>query len=164
VLIGIAIRLQSQGPALFKQIRVGRHQQTFTCFKFRTMEVATPNVGTHEVSAALITKFGGFLRRTKLDELPQVFNIIMNEMSLVGPRPCLPSQFDVVAAREARGVFVAKPGITGLAQVRGIDMSNPDELASADKIYLQLQSILLDFKIIMQTALGKGNGDKVRRS
>jgi lipopolysaccharide/colanic/teichoic acid biosynthesis glycosyltransferase len=162
IIIGVAIRLQSRGPALFRQVRVGRHQRTFTCFKFRTMYVGTRNVGTHEVSASSVTKLGAFLRRTKLDELPQVMNILMNDMSLVGPRPSLPSQIEVVAARSRRGVYAAKPGITGLSQIRGIDMSTPEELAISDADYLKLQSIALEGSIILQTAIGKGGGDKLR--
>lgn len=162
IIIGIAIRLQSRGPALFRQVRVGRQQRTFTCFKFRTMYVGTRNTGTHEVAASSVTKFGAFLRRTKLDELPQVLNILMNHMSLVGPRPSLLSQTEVVAARSRRGVYAAKPGITGLSQIRGIDMSTPEELALSDAEYLKLQSIALDCYILVQTAIGKGGGDKLR--
>jgi lipopolysaccharide/colanic/teichoic acid biosynthesis glycosyltransferase len=162
IAIGVAIRLQSRGPALFRQVRVGRQQRTFTCFKFRTMHVGTRNTGTHEASASSVTKLGAFLRRTKLDELPQVLNILMNDMSLVGPRPSLPSQTEVIAARARRGVYAAKPGITGLSQIRGIDMSTPEELAISDADYLKLQSIALECYILVQTAIGKGGGDKLR--
>jgi lipopolysaccharide/colanic/teichoic acid biosynthesis glycosyltransferase len=162
IIIGIAIRLESQGPALFRQMRVGRHQRTFTCFKFRTMYIGTRNTGTHEVSASSVTKLGAFLRRTKIDELPQVLNILMNDMSLVGPRPSLPSQTEVVATRSRRGVYAAKPGITGLSQIRGIDMSSPEKLAISDADYLKLQSIALECYILVQTAIGKGGGDKLR--
>lgn len=162
IIIGIAIRLESRGPALFRQRRVGWHQRTFTCFKFRTMYVGTQNTGTHEVSASSVTKLGAFLRRTKIDELPQVLNILMNDMSLVGPRPSLPSQTEVVAARSRRRVYAAKPGITGLSQIRGIDMSSPEKLAISDADYLKLQSIALECYILVQTAIGKGGGDKLR--
>ncbi|MBN9146842.1 MULTISPECIES: hybrid nucleoside-diphosphate sugar epimerase/sugar transferase [unclassified Nitrobacter] len=162
IIIGIAIRLESRGPAFFRQMRVGWHQRTFTCFKFRTMYVGTRNTGTHEVSASSVTKLGAFLRRTKIDELPQVLNILMNDMSLVGPRPSLPSQTEVVAARLRRGVYAAKPGITGLSQIRGIDMSSPEKLAISDADYLKLQSIALECYILVQTAIGKGGGDKLR--
>lgn len=160
--LGMAIRLQSPGPALFRQVRVGRYQRPFTCFKLRTMYVSTPNVGTHEVASSSVTRLGGFLRRTKLDELPQVLNILMNQMSLVGPRPCLPSQVELIAARARHGVDIAKPGITGLSQIRGIDMSTPEQLAASDADYLHLQSLVLDGQIMLQTALGKGGGDKLR--
>lgn len=157
IIIGVAIRLQSRGPALFRQVRVGRHQRTFTCFKFRTMYVGVQDLGTHEVPASSVTKLGAFLRRTKLDELPQVLNILTNDMSLVGPRPSLPSQIEVVAARSRRGVYAVKPGITGLSQIRGIDMSTPEELALSDWDYLKLQSIALDCYIIIRTAIGGGS-------
>ncbi|CAN7220261.1 sugar transferase [Devosia sp. LjRoot16] len=162
VALGVAIRLQSPGPALFRQERVGRYQRTFTCYKLRTMHISTPNVGTHEVASSSVTRLGGFLRRTKLDELPQVLNILMNQMSLVGPRPCLPSQAEVIAARARRGVDIVKPGITGLSQIRGIDMSTPEALAASDADYLHLQSIILDGQILALTALGKGGGDRLR--
>ncbi|MDY6964184.1 MAG: sugar transferase, partial [Pseudomonadota bacterium] len=161
VIIWVTIRLQSPGPGIFRQERVGRNEQVFTCLKFRTMYLSAPNVGTHEVPAAAVTPLGHFLRRTKLDELPQVINILRNEMSLVGPRPCLPNQASMILERRAQGVFEIKPGITGLAQVRGIDMSDPAGLAACDREYLQLQSLLLDVKIILQTARGAGSGDNV---
>lgn len=162
VIIWLAIRLQSPGPGFFRQDRVGRDGKIFTCYKFRTMDVATPNVGTHEVTASSVTALGKFLRRSKLDELPQVLNILFNQMSLVGPRPCLPSQIELISERRSKGVLRTKPGITGLAQVNGIDMSKPSVLAEWDQRYLQLQSILLDAKIIFGTALGNGGGDNVR--
>jgi lipopolysaccharide/colanic/teichoic acid biosynthesis glycosyltransferase len=164
ILLGVAIRMQSPGPALFRQARMGRNQCVFTCFKFRTMYSSTPNVGTHEVAASSVTRLGKFLRRTKLDELPQVLNILMNQMSLVGPRPSLPTQKEVIAARARHGVYSAKPGITGLSQVRGIDMSAPEELAASDANYLELQSIALECQIMVQTLRGKGGGDRVRVS
>lgn len=162
LIIWLAIRQQSPGPGFFCQDRVGRDGKTFTCYKFRTMYVATPNVGTHQVSASSVTELGKILRRSKLDELPQVLNILFNQMSLVGPRPCLPSQIELISERRKRGVLQAKPGITGLAQINGIDMSKPRILAVWDQRYLQLQSIMLDMKIIIQTAIGKGGGDNVR--
>lgn len=164
IAIWVAIKLQSPGPGIFRQQRVGRNEQQFTCLKFRTMFASAPNVGTHEVPISAVTPIGHFLRRTKLDELPQVINILRNEMSLVGPRPCLPNQTDMILERRAQGVFAIKPGITGLAQVRGIDMSDPAGLARCDREYLQLQSLVLDTKIIVETATGAGSGDKVRGS
>lgn len=161
IIIWVAIKLQSPGPGIFRQRRVGRNEEEFTCLKFRTMLVSAPNVGTHEVPVAAVTPIGHFLRRTKLDELPQVINILRNQMSLVGPRPCLPNQTDMILERRSQGVFEIKPGITGLAQVRGIDMSDPAGLALCDREYLQLQSLVLDAKIILQTATGAGSGDKV---
>lgn len=163
IIIWIAVKWQSPGPGIFRQQRVGRNEVVFTCLKFRTMVVSAPNVGTHEAPVAAVTPLGHFLRRTKLDELPQVINIIRNEMSLVGPRPCLPVQTDMILERRAQGVFEIKPGITGLAQVRGIDMSDPAGLALCDREYLQLQSLLLDIKIILQTARGAGGGDNLAK-
>lgn len=161
IIIWVAIKLQSPGPGIFRQQRIGRNEEVFTCLKFRTMFISAPNVGTHEVPIAAVTPIGHLLRRTKLDELPQIINILCNQMSLVGPRPCLPNQTEMILERRSQGVFEIKPGITGLAQVRGIDMSDPAGLALCDREYLQLQSLVLDAKIILQTARGAGSGDKV---
>lgn len=163
LLVWIAVKLHSPGPGIFAQERVGRHGKVFTCYKFRTMAVGTKNAGTHEVSASTVTRLGAFLRRTKLDELPQVWNILRNEMSLVGPRPCLPSQTEMVKARENWGVFKLLPGITGLAQIKNIDMSTPGKLARMDAEYGVTRSLIMDLKIILQTFIGKGQGDKIRK-
>jgi len=162
--IGLVIRLQSDGPALFRQERLGKDRRPFTCYKFRTMDVRAPNVGSHEVSSSVITPVGRILRRTKLDELPQAINILLNQMSLVGPRPCLPTQNDVIAARERLGVFSIMPGITGLAQIRGIDMSTPETLAEWDARYMATRSIVSDLQIILATARGSGKGDAADKS
>lgn len=162
-LVWVLIRLGSPGPGIFRQERVGRNGAAFVCYKFRTMKAGTANVGTHEVGAAAVTRIGAFLRRTKLDELPQIWNILRNELSLIGPRPCLPVQHELIAARRALGVLALKPGISGLAQINGIDMSDPARLALWDARYLKLQSLLLDLKIILATAAGGGQGDKVAR-
>lgn len=164
VLVWIAVKRQSPGPGIFAQERVGLNGKVFTCYKFRTMAVGTRNAGTHEVSASTVTRLGAFLRRTKVDELPQVWNILRNEMSLVGPRPCLPVQADVVKARQDWGVYKLLPGITGLAQIKNIDMSTPEKLARMDAEYGATRSLLLDLKIILQTVRGKGQGDNVRKS
>lgn len=161
VLIWILIRFQSPGPGIFAQTRIGRHGTAFTCYKFRTMRLGTPQAGTHEVSAQAVTPLGHFLRRTKLDELPQVWNILRNEISLVGPRPCLPVQTELIEARRRRGVLALKPGISGLAQINGIDMSDPEVLARWDARYMALQSLILDLRIVLATVLGRGGGDRV---
>lgn len=157
----LLIRRNSPGPGIFSQVRVGRHGRHFTCYKLRTMGQDTPNVASHEASAAQVTSIGRILRRTKLDELPQLWNVLRGEMSLVGPRPCLPSQEVLVREREKRGVLTIRPGITGLAQVRGIDMSDPVRLAEVDAAYLREASTLFDLKLIIRTVLGRGRGDAI---
>lgn len=147
---------------LFRQTRVGRNQETFTLVKFRTMSVGTASVATHLASSSSITPFGSFLRRTKLDELPQLWNVLWGDMSLVGPRPCLPNQHELIAAREALNIFIARPGITGLAQVQGIDMSTPEKLAQVDAQMLQTLTLSDYFRYILQTVTGKGQGDRIK--
>ena len=161
ILVALAIKLTSKGPAIFAQKRIGQHRRVFTCFKFRTMETGTANVATHDASRASITGIGAFLRKTKLDELPQALNILRGEMSLVGPRPCLPVQEELIAERDQRGVYNVPAGITGLAQVQGIDMSDPQRLAIEDAKYVENRSLCLDLKLILRTATGGGQGDKV---
>lgn len=161
LLIWALIRLQSPGPGIFAQQRVGRDGRPFVCYKFRTMKKGTVQAATNQVSADAVTKIGAFLRKTKLDELPQIWNILRNEVSLVGPRPCLPVQVELIEARRRRGVLRLKPGISGLAQINGIDMSVPEKLAEWDARYGALQSLLLDARIIIATALGRGQGDRV---
>ncbi|EQB29979.1 hypothetical protein M529_22435 [Sphingobium ummariense RL-3] len=161
VVLWVAIRLDSPGPVIFAQERVGARQTPFTLYKFRTMKRDTVSAGTHEVSASAVTKTGAFLRRTKLDELPQAFNLLRGDMTLVGPRPCLFSQTELVNARKALGIYEMKPGITGYAQIREIDMSQPSKLAQSDHRYKKLRSLLLDIHIIIATALGRGAGDRV---
>ncbi len=163
LLIWVAIRLDSPGPGIFGQARVGKKGCMFTCYKFRTMKQGTEQAGTHEVSEMAVTKIGAFLRRTKIDELPQIWNIIRNEISLVGPRPCLPVQDELVQARKSRGVLSVKPGISGMAQVNGIDMREPVTLARWDARYIALRSLLVDLKILIATATGSGQGDKTKR-
>lgn len=152
---------QTRSP-LFTQQRVGRHQQPFVLVKFRTMLPATASVATHLADASAITSFGRFLRRTKLDELPQLWNVVKGDMSVVGPRPCLYNQREVIRARAQRGVFNARPGITGLAQIRGIDMSTPELLAETDAQMLESLTTAHYFRYILLTLLGRGSGDRVR--
>jgi O-antigen biosynthesis protein WbqP len=157
------IGLQDTGSPLFRQIRVGRDRQHFTLVKFRTMKPDTASVATHLADASAITPFGRFLRRTKLDELPQLWNVLVGDMSLVGPRPCLPNQIELIEERSARGVFRVRPGITGLAQITGIDMSTPALLAETDARMLDDLSLLAYFRYILLTALGRGAGDRVKQ-
>ncbi len=147
---------------LFRQQRVGRYQQPFMLMKFRTMRLDTASVATHLADASAITRFGRFLRRTKLDELPQLWNVLKGDMSLVGPRPCLFNQEELIAERAKRDVFNIRPGITGLAQIQGIDMSTPELLAKTDAEMLKRLDLMSYFRFICLTVLGKGAGDRVR--
>lgn len=162
VIVWVLVRLGSPGPGIFAQERVGQNGKTFTCFKFRTMKTGTKQAATHEMTVDAITGIGAFLRKTKIDELPQVLNILRGELSLVGPRPGLPVQTKLTEERQAHGVFSVLPGITGLAQINGVDMSDPDRLARLDAQYIAQRGLLLDLKIILATFLGRGQGDKVR--
>ena len=158
LIVIIAIRLQSRGPAIFKQVRVGKDGRPFTCYKFRTMYFGTANLPTHEVRASSVTALGEHLRRFKIDELPQLCNVLIGDMSLVGPRPCLPSQTALVEARRQFGVLEVRPGITGLAQVNGVDMSDANRLAEIDAQYVRTQSLIGDFRLILATLRGQGVG------
>jgi O-antigen biosynthesis protein WbqP len=155
------IGLVDTGSPVFRQERVGRHKKPFTLVKFRTMSVNTASVASHLASSSSITKFGHFLRRTKLDELPQLWNVLKGEMSLVGPRPCLFNQEDLIQEREQRGVLAARPGVTGLAQVNDIDMSTPELLAETDAEMLKNLTVPAYFKYIFMTVSGKGSGDRI---
>lgn len=161
-IVWILVRLGSPGPGIFAQERVGQNGKTFTCYKFRTMKAGTKQAGTHEMTADAVTGIGAFLRKTKIDELPQVWNILRGELSLVGPRPGLPVQTKLTEERQAYGVFSVLPGITGLAQINGVDMSDPERLARMDAQYIAQRGLLLDLKIVLATFLGRGQGDKVR--
>jgi O-antigen biosynthesis protein WbqP len=160
----IAIRLNSPGPAVFAQTRVGRYGRPFTCYKLRTMRTGTGDRPSHEVGASALTTIGGFLRRTKLDELPQLYNVVRGDMSLVGPRPCLPSQTALIDARNRQGALGVRPGITGLAQVQGLDMSEPERLAIEDGLYARSRTFEGDLAIIARTLSGVGrNADSIRK-
>ena len=150
------------GSPMFRQERVGRNQKPFTLVKFRTMRPDTASVATHLADASAVTKLGHFLRRSKLDELPQLWNVLKGEMSLVGPRPCLFSQTELIEERESRGVFNARPGITGLAQINGIDMSTPRLLAETDALMLKEMGLRAYFTFIIKTATGSGSGDRIK--
>jgi len=158
----LAVRLSSQGPAIFRQTRVGKDERPFTCLKLRTMRVETAHVPTHEMRAAAITSIGRHLRRLKLDELPQLWNVLKGDMSLVGPRPCLPTQLELIRARRRRGLAGLMPGITGVSQVAGIDMSDPERLAESDAHYLKAKSLGTDLALIWHAVAGAGRGDRVR--
>ncbi len=151
------------GSPIFRQVRVGRNQQPFTLFKLRTMRLDTQAVATHIVNPLCVTKLGRFLRKTKLDELPQLWNVLKGEMSLVGPRPCLFNQQELIDERALRGVFATRPGITGLAQIQGIDMSTPKLLAKTDSLMIQDLNLYLYFSYILKTVTGAGLGDRIRK-
>jgi lipopolysaccharide/colanic/teichoic acid biosynthesis glycosyltransferase len=149
------------GSPIFIQERVGRNKKPFKLIKFRTMSVDTKSVASHLASKASITKLGSFLRKTKIDELPQLINVLKGEMSFVGPRPNLFNQDELIAEREQRGVYDVLPGITGLAQVNTIDMSTPKLLAETDIIMIETLTIKNYIKYIIQTATGSGGGDRI---
>lgn len=162
LLVSVWIRLESPGPAVFRQIRVGRNEAPFVCYKLRTMAQGTVSVGTHEVAASSVTKLGRRLRRLKIDELPQLWNVLRGDMSLVGPRPCLPSQVELIEARRALGVYAVRPGVTGPAQVKGLDMSTPIELAREDAVWTAAPNLKDYIGVVLKTAVGKGQGDAIR--
>jgi O-antigen biosynthesis protein WbqP len=154
--------LTDTGSPLFRQERVGRYQQPFTLFKFRTMKVSTLSVATHLITPTQITRYGQFLRKTKLDELPQLWNVLKGEMSLVGPRPGLFNQTELTEARQKYGIFNVRPGITGLAQINAIDMSTPEELALTDAKMIADLNVYRYFFYLIMTLFGKGQGDRVK--
>jgi len=151
---------ENSSPLYFQQ-RVGRYQQPFTLVKFRTMRLGTASMATHLADANSISSHGKFLRRTKLDELPQLWNVLKGDMSLVGPRPCLFNQEELIAERVARGVFAVRPGITGLAQISEIDMSTPKLLAETDAQLIKTLNLRAYIYYITVTVFGKGTGDRV---
>jgi O-antigen biosynthesis protein WbqP len=162
VACALLVRLSSQGPVIFRQARVGKHERVFTCYKLRTMLTDTVHVPTHQMAASAVTPIGKHLRRLKLDELPQLWNVLKGDMSFVGPRPCLPTQVELIAARRRRGLADLLPGITGVSQVAGIDMSDPERLAASDARYLEAMSLRTDVLLIWQAVAGAGRGDRVR--
>ncbi|MFQ2893034.1 sugar transferase [Aeromonas caviae] len=150
------------GSPVFIQERVGRYKKPFKLIKFRTMKIDTKSVASHLASTASITKFGSILRKTKIDELPQLINVLKGEMSLVGPRPNLFNQEDLISERDALGVYEVLPGITGLAQVKNIDMSTPHLLARTDRHMIDTLNLTNYFRYILMTATGSGSGDAVK--
>lgn len=153
LLVVLAVRLTSAGPVLFRTRRVGKNSRLFTMYKFRTMRIDTPQVATHLLKepAQFLTPFGAFFRRTSLDELPQLINVLSGDMTLVGPRPALFNQDDLVALRTARGVDALTPGITGWAQVNGRDELPIPEKVKLDEWYMRNRSFWLDLKIVGMT-------------
>ncbi|HDM8185446.1 TPA: sugar transferase [Vibrio harveyi] len=162
LLIVTIIGLFDTGSPIFVQERVGRNKKPFKLVKFRTMSVDTQSVASHLASNASITKLGSFLRKTKIDELPQLINVLKGEMSLVGPRPNLFNQHELIIERDKFGVYDVLPGITGLAQVQNIDMSTPKLLAETDRKMIETLTIGWYFKYIIMTVTGSGSGDAVK--
>ena len=154
ILIAIAIKLDSEGPVIFKQKRFGIHKKIFYVFKFRTMKVESPKyVATRDLQnpEQWITRVGAFLRKTSLDELPQLCNILVGDMSIVGPRPVVVSERDVIEAREKYGANDVLPGLTGWAQINGRDNLSTDMKAKLDGYYVKNRSLIMDIKCIVRT-------------
>jgi lipopolysaccharide/colanic/teichoic acid biosynthesis glycosyltransferase len=163
LIVLIIIGYFDTGSPIFRQERVGKGKQPFRLMKFRSMHVNAPSVATHLASASSITPIGSFLRKSKLDELPQLFNVLMGDMSFVGPRPNLFNQLELIEERGKRGVYSVRPGITGLAQIQKIDMSTPQLLAETDAMMIDHLNVWYYFKYIFLTVFGKGFGDRVRQ-
>jgi O-antigen biosynthesis protein WbqP len=155
LIVAIIVKLTSPGPIVFWSDRVGQYNRIFRMPKFRTMQVNTPNVATHLLVGAgsYLTPIGGFLRKSSLDELPQLWSVLVGDMSFVGPRPALYNQEDLIAMRTERGVEVLVPGITGWAQVNGRDELDLNEKVNLDAQYLQKRSTGFDFYILFLTVL-----------
>ena len=153
-LIALAIKIDSEGPVFFKQKRVGKNKEHFNILKFRTMRTDTPpDAPTHELSdpEKWITKTGKILRKTSLDELPQLFNILRGQMSIIGPRPALWNQFDLIEERDKYGVNNVRPGLTGWAQINGRDELEIDIKATFDGEYVEKMSFAFDIKCFIGT-------------
>jgi len=156
IVIALIVRIESHGPAIFKQTRIGQYGEDFIIYKFRTMYHHTPdNKASRDLSNRedYITSFGKFLRVTSLDELPQLFNIIKGEMSFVGPRPLILAEKEFHQARKNNGVYQAKPGVTGYAQINGRDHVTFKDKIEMDKYYVENQSLWLDIEIIIKTGI-----------
>ena len=153
LIIGIIIKLDSKGPVFFTQKRIGKNNELFKFYKFRTMKVGTPDVATDKLgdSKSYITSIGRFLRKSSLDELPQIINILKGDMTFVGPRPALYNQYELKELRTKVGVHRILPGVTGWAQINGRDNNDDYEKTEHDKYYLDNKSLGLDLKIIFRT-------------
>lgn len=154
IVLAVIVKCTSKGPVLFKQERIGKRLKHFKCLKFRTMRIDAPhNVPTHLLNNpdAYITGVGRFLRKTSLDELPQLFNILMLQMSFIGPRPALYNQDDLMEYRKENGSYILRPGLTGYAQVNGRDTISIEEKSKLDGIYFKKFSFWMDIKIFFLT-------------
>ncbi len=153
----------TNGTPLFFQVRLGKNKKKFTLIKFRTMKKNTNNCATHLVNPSKVTFLGKILRKTKLDEIPQLFNVLMGQMSMVGPRPCLLNQKELIGARDKYGIYTMKPGITGLAQIKKIDMSQPERLAKLEMEMMKNFNFFYYIYYIFLTFIGFGSGDRVTK-
>lgn len=165
LIVALAVKLSSPGPVLFRQKRVGRGGRLFTIYKFRTMRTDTPrDTATHLLRdpSRYITRVGAFLRRSSLDELPQFFNVLKGDMSIVGPRPALYNQYDLIAAREKAGVNAVRPGITGLAQISGRDELPIPVKVRYDREYVENLSLNMDARCFFGTIISVLHAEGVR--
>ena len=155
LIIGIIIAIDAGNPVIYKQYRVGKDNKLFYIYKFRTMKNNTRLAATKDLTEAdsVITKSGRFLRKTSLDELPQLFNVLKGDMSFVGPRPLIPEEKEIRQLRKEYGIYSVRPGITGWAQVNGRDMLGDEEKALFDKEYIDKQSLIFDIKIMVKTVM-----------
>jgi len=161
IFIYILLYFENKSPLLY-QVRIGKNMSRFVLIKFRTMALDTKSCATHLVDSSKITRFGSVLRKTKLDEIPQLFNVIKGEMSLVGPRPCLPSQEELINLRNKYNLYNFLPGITGLAQIKRIDMSDPKLLSKTEYRMMCNLNIYRYFYYLIMTFIGKGFGDRIK--
>lgn len=161
--IALVIKIDDPGPAIFKQKRVGKDKELFWLYKFRSMKVSTPDIPTHQLEnpEQYISRVGNFIRKTSLDELPQLFNIFMGQMSVVGPRPALWNQDDLIAERDKYGANDVRPGLTGWAQINGRDELEIPDKAALDGVYIEKMSFLFDLKCFFGTFVSVFRGDGV---
>jgi len=164
IIVLIIFGFMDTGSPFFVQERLGRYQKPFNLWKLRTMQVGTKSVPTHLACPTKVTRYGAFLRQTKLDELPQLWNVLIGDMSFVGPRPSLISQQELTIERARRGIFNVRPGITGLSQICGIDMSTPAELAAMDAKMIENLDLKNYVTYLLKTLAGAGRGDRIRSS
>lgn len=151
LIVGLIVFIQDFGPVIFKQQRVGRNGRVFLFYKFRSMPVNTPNVQSSDTKKLSITPFGKFIRRTSIDELPQLINILKGDMSLIGPRPPIPTQENLINLRRENGALACRPGLTGLAQINSYDFMPEEEKAKWDGIYANSISFVNDTSIVFRT-------------
>ncbi len=158
--ITVLVSFESGSP-FFLQERMGKNKTKFTIIKFRTMYISTPSLSTHLITLNSVTPFGKYLRKFKIDELPQLLNVLFGNMSFVGPRPNLFNQTELIKEREIKKIYSVRPGITGLAQINNVDMSRPKEITDFDEKLINNFNFIIYIKVIILTVFGKGFGDRV---